>query len=90
MSGVSRVLLASTPSAMGVTVQHFFVARLLDLDETARTDPEFLGPSRGSYQFDRISLQANDLASVDLEPSMVQDYIVENREALSAELALAE
>ena len=38
-SGAARVFLFSSPSDAGVAVQHFFVARLKKLDESARSGP---------------------------------------------------
>lgn len=46
-SGAARVFLFSSPADAGVAVQYFFVARLTNLDESARGGPEFEDPSRG-------------------------------------------
>ncbi|HWG01938.1 MAG TPA: hypothetical protein VG164_08845 [Trebonia sp.] len=35
-------------------VQHFFVARLLEMDESRRHGPEFADPARGGYAADRF------------------------------------
>ena len=86
IAGTSQVLLISTPSDTGVTVQHIFVARLLHLDESARSGPEFTDPSRGVYELDRVDLRGDDLAMVDLKPSVLREFILANREALLAEL----
>jgi ADP-ribose pyrophosphatase YjhB (NUDIX family) len=86
-SGVSRVFLFSSPSDAGVAVQHFFVARLTKLDESARSGPEFDDSSRGGYDLDRIELRGNDLASIDLKPVALKEFILANREALLAEVA---
>jgi len=88
VAGASQVFLVSTPSEAGVAVQYFFVARLLSLDEGARTGPEFHDPSRGGYELDRIELRSDDLVSVDLKPPALREFILANREALLAELAL--
>jgi ADP-ribose pyrophosphatase YjhB (NUDIX family) len=87
-SGAARVFLFSSPSAAGVAVQHFFVARLKKLDESARNGPEFRDASRGGYDLDRIGLQGDDLASVDLKPDALKEFILANREALLAEAAV--
>lgn len=81
----SQVFLFSSPSDFGVSVQHFFVARLLALDLTARSGPEFDDPSRGGYDLDRVDLGGDALASLDLRPAALRDFIVNNREALVAE-----
>jgi hypothetical protein len=70
-------------------VQHFFIARLKKLDESARSGPEFQDPSRGGYELDRLGLRGNDLASVDLKPATLKEFILANREALLAEAAAA-
>lgn len=88
VAGVSQVFLMSNPSDSGVSVQHFFVARLLSLDESARSGPEFDDPSRGGYKLDRIDLRGNELASVDLKPHALRDFILANLEALLAELTV--
>jgi hypothetical protein len=84
------VFLFSSPSEGGVAVQHFFVARLKKLDESARSGPEFQDPSRGGYDLDRISLCGDDLSSVDLKPTALKRFILANRDALLAEAAAAD
>ncbi len=86
-AGASQVFLNSRPSAAGVAVQHFFVARLTSLDWSARSDPEFDDPAKGSYQLERVDLHGDDLASLDLVPAAVKQFILANREALLAEIA---
>ncbi|MEV8609487.1 NUDIX domain-containing protein [Amycolatopsis sp. NPDC051373] len=85
-SGASRVFLVSSPSPSGVAVQYFFVARLTQLDESARTGPEFEDSSRGGYELDRVDLRGDDLASVDVKPVALKEFILANREALLAEV----
>lgn len=85
----SQVFLFSSPSDSGVTVQHFFVARLASLDESARSGPEFSDPSRGGYELDRVDLRGDDLASVDLKPTALKEFILANREALLVEATAA-
>ncbi len=88
-SGAARVFLFSAPSDAGVAVQHFFVARLTKMDMTARNGPEFEDSSRGGYDPVRISLRGEDLASIDLRPAALKDFILANRVALLAEAAAA-
>lgn len=83
----SQVFLFSSPSNAGIAVQHFFVARLAALDESARSGPEFSDPSRGGYELDRVDLWGDDLASIDLKPTALKEFILANREALLAEAA---
>lgn len=86
-SGAAQVFLFSSPSDDGVAVQHFFVARLKRLDESARSGPEFQDASRGGYDLDRIGLRGDDLASVDLKPAALKEFILANKEALLTEAA---
>jgi hypothetical protein len=59
------------------------------LDVTARNGPEFEDSSRGGYDPDRIDLRGEDLASIDLKPTALKEFILANREALLAEAASA-
>ena len=87
-AGASRVLLLSSRSERGIVVAHFFVARLVSLDVSARTGPEFADPARGAYDPDRIDLRGDDLAAIDLRPPELKAFILANREALLAEAGL--
>ena len=86
-AGASQVFLNSRPSRAGVAVQHFFVARLTRLDWSARSDPEFGDPARGSYELELVDQHGDDLASIDLVPAALKQLILANREALIAEVA---
>lgn len=88
-AGASQVFLFSSPSDAGVAVQHFFVARLVTLDESTRSGPEFSDPSRGGYDLDRINLHSDELTSIDLKPTALKEFILANREALLAEAVTA-
>lgn len=85
-TNASQVFLFSSPSNAGVAVQHFFVARLAGLEESARSGPEFSDPSRGGYELDRVDLRGDDLAAVDLKPTALKGFVLANREALLAEV----
>jgi ADP-ribose pyrophosphatase YjhB (NUDIX family) len=87
-SGAARVFLFSSPSDAGIAVQYFFVARLIKLDVSTRSGPEFDDPSRGGYDVDRIDLRGEGLASIDLKPVALKEFILANREALLAEVAV--
>ncbi|HEY4457245.1 MAG TPA: NUDIX domain-containing protein [Pseudonocardiaceae bacterium] len=82
-----QVFLATTPWGNGVQVQHFFLTRLINVDETLRTGPEYADPNRGTYELDRIPL--NDLPGVPLRPVQVRDFIIANTTALLADLPAA-
>lgn len=83
----SQVFMVSSSSEAGVAVQHFFVARLVELDEAARNGPEFAGASRGGYDLDRVDLHGNTLADLDLKPPALKEFILANRAALLAEVS---
>ncbi|MBX9386958.1 NUDIX domain-containing protein [Streptomonospora nanhaiensis] len=83
----SQVFLFSSSSDAGVDVQHFFVARLSSLDESARSGPEYNDPTRGGYTLDRVPLRSEELASIDLKPTALKEFILANDAALLAEAA---
>jgi ADP-ribose pyrophosphatase YjhB (NUDIX family) len=85
VTDATQVFLFSSPSDTGIAVQHFFVARLTSLDESARSGPEFGDPARGGYELDRVDLLGDGLASIDLKPTALKEFILANREALLAE-----
>lgn len=76
----AQVFLFSAPAVEGVSVQHSFVCRLLELREDARTGAEFDGPSRGDYRLDRVTI--DKLPAVDLKPEGLAEFITSNQEAL--------
>jgi 8-oxo-dGTP pyrophosphatase MutT (NUDIX family) len=84
----SQVLLACGQAPRGVQVQHFFVTRLVRLDPAARTGPEFLDPSRGTYDVDYVDLRGDALTDLDLRPAELRDFIFANKVALLAEAGL--
>ncbi|MCL2586443.1 MAG: NUDIX hydrolase [Streptosporangiales bacterium] len=68
----------------GLTVQHYFVARLTGLDLSKRHGPEFEDPSRGAYDPVRVPLSGDceQLAKLDLRPPSLKQFILSNRDAL--------
>jgi ADP-ribose pyrophosphatase YjhB (NUDIX family) len=89
--GASQVFLASGPSRFGLTVSHYFVARLTGIDLSLRTGPELSNPAKGRYDEDRVSLRDDGgaLAAVDLRPAVLRQFILANRVALLAEAGLS-
>ena len=85
----SQVFLFSSPSDAGVAVQHFFVMRLVGLDESNRSGLEFSDASRGGYELDCINLRGDDLVAIDLKPVALKEFILANREALLVEAGAA-
>jgi hypothetical protein len=79
-------------SRAGLTVEHYFVARLVKLDLAARTGEEFGDPAHGAYDIERYSLCGTDdvsLAELDLQPGELKQFILTNRALLLAEAASA-
>ncbi len=83
--GASEVFQFSAPSGVGIAVQHFFVARLTTLDESARSGPEFSDPSQGGYDLDRNDLRGGELSSINLKPTALKEFIQANLETLLAD-----
>jgi ADP-ribose pyrophosphatase YjhB (NUDIX family) len=87
-AGASQVFLVSSRSEAGLRVQHYFVTRLVSLDVASRNGPEVNDPSRGAYDPDRVDLLGDELAGLDLQPPELKAFLLANREALLAEVAL--
>lgn len=83
-SAAIPVFLHSFDSGGGMTVQHYYVARLTRLDLSARHGPEFEDASRGAYDVERVALFGDGLAALDLRPPSLKQFILANREALMA------
>jgi 8-oxo-dGTP pyrophosphatase MutT (NUDIX family) len=77
-----QVFLHSSLESAGLSVQHFFLCRLVSLDEGARTGDEFADVSRGGYDLDRVSL--GDVERVDLKPKELKEFVVRNAQALQS------
>ena len=79
-----QVFLTTAPRRAGIQVHHFFLARLIGIDQSLRTGPELDDPSRGTYELARLAL--DDLADVDLRPVELRNFIIANTAALLADL----
>lgn len=80
----AQVFLTTTPWGNGVQVQHFFLARLINIDPALRNGPEHTDPSRGTYELDRIRL--DDLPGIALRPTQLREFVIANATALLADL----
>ncbi len=88
-TGARQVLLLSSPAREGgIVIAHFFVVRLVRMDVSARSGPEFDDPARGAYDPDRFDLYGAALGKIDLRPPEVRKFILANREALLIEAGL--
>jgi 8-oxo-dGTP pyrophosphatase MutT (NUDIX family) len=82
---VGRLLTSVSAAAEGgLSVQYFFVARLLDLDEARRSGAEHTDPTRGGYELERVRLDR--LAGLALRPAVLADVILRNRTELLADV----
>lgn len=70
----------------GVKVQHFFACRLASMDLSRRHGPEVDEP-RGEYEVVRIPFTRKGIASVDVVPPSLRDYLDANVEGVLALLA---
>jgi 8-oxo-dGTP pyrophosphatase MutT (NUDIX family) len=89
-TGASQVFLVSGQNRFGLTVAHYFVARLTSLDLAKRHGPELADPTRGSYDEHRVTLldDGTALAATDLRPIELKHFILANRPALLAEAGI--
>ena len=87
--GATEVDVHAEPRAGDASVQHFFLARLANLDLALRDGPEFHDPSRGSYDLDRVDLSKDGraLELLDLRPAALKEFILADRENLLAAAA---
>jgi ADP-ribose pyrophosphatase YjhB (NUDIX family) len=72
--------------ARGVKVQHFFVCRLASMDLTQRHGPEVEEPC-GEYDVVRVPFSREGIASVEVVPPSLRDYLDANIEGVRALLA---
>ncbi|APU16157.1 MULTISPECIES: NUDIX domain-containing protein [Actinoalloteichus] len=79
-----QLTLITSVAEGGQSVQYFFAATLVSLDESARTGDEHTDVSRGGYEMERIPLE--QLAEYDLKPTVLRDFVLENRSAVLADL----
>ncbi|WP_449344037.1 NUDIX domain-containing protein [Streptomyces pactum] len=77
---------AEAAGSGAVKVQHFFVCRLASMDLTRRHGPEVDEP-RGEYEVVRVPFTRKGIASVDVVPPSLRDYLDSNVEGVLALLA---
>ena len=70
----------------GLRVNHFFLARLVDLDPARRSGPELDVEFRGTLEADARGI--DEVAGLDLRPSDLREHVVTHWPALLAEAAL--
>ncbi|MDT0327545.1 NUDIX hydrolase [Nocardiopsis lambiniae] len=72
---VRQVLLLTEEVPGGVRLQYVFVARLVSMDPSARTGPEFDDPGRGTYDVVRVPATRDALATVRLLPPSLAEFV---------------
>lgn len=82
---VYQAFMYSVQESTGVSVQHFFLARLVELDEAARTGAEYTDAGRGGYILDRVEVGV--LGELDLKPAALKEFVLANHEALAVDAA---
>lgn len=70
----------------GLKVQHFFVCRLESMDLSLRHGPEMEAPC-GTYDIVRVPFTREGIASVEVVPPSLRDYLDGNIEGITALLA---
>lgn len=79
---VQQVYVLTELKEGGISVHHFFLASLADMDLTARTGSEFKQAERGGYEVVRVPFTAEGVGAVQLMPSELADYLSTNTEGL--------
>ncbi|WP_257786121.1 NUDIX domain-containing protein [Actinoalloteichus hymeniacidonis] len=79
-----QLTLVTSVAEGGQSVQYFFAASLITLDESLRTGDEHTDVHRGGYEVERIPLER--LGEYDLKPTVVRDFLLENRSAVLVDL----
>lgn len=85
--GTASLIYVLTMPFNGVlTMQYFYLARVLDMNWDARTGSEYKGDKADNYQPYTTPWDAT-LADVELRPRELRDYLVQNAQALQELLA---
>jgi len=62
--------------------EHFFICRLLHLDLSQRSGPEFDDPTRGEYIPDPVPLTPSAIRQLNIRTVELQEYLLNNLETL--------
>ena len=82
IADATQVFMTSSPDPDGAGSEYVYAARLVRMDESARSGPEPAAPSRGEYGVDRVDLLGDALASLDLRPAALKEFILAHRHSL--------
>jgi 8-oxo-dGTP pyrophosphatase MutT (NUDIX family) len=81
-----QVCLLRVPNGGRTDIQHFFVCRVLGVDPSLRSGPEYTDPARGGYQLVRV--RPDQLAALDLRPAELCAFLTANLEAVLSQATL--
>lgn len=74
IDGVRQVFLITDEHSEGVSLQHVFIARLVSMDLSQRTGPEFTEPGRGTYEVVAVPATRDALAGIRLLPPQLAEF----------------
>lgn len=83
---IAQVFLIKDVVEDGIAIQHVFLAELAPADLVAPTGKELNIPSRGDYELVRVPFTAESIASIDLRPAVLADFLASTHDALFASL----
>lgn len=78
IDGVHQVLLITDDLPQGIGLQHIFVARLVSMDPSRRTGPEFIDPDHGTYEVVTVPATREALADIHLLPPRLAEFAQAN------------
>lgn len=73
----TEFLTLTEPGEKVAVVQHYFRARVLDMDPDRRSGPELDDPGIGDFSPVRVALDASAVRALDLHPPELADYLWE-------------
>ncbi|MFD9700078.1 hypothetical protein [Lentzea sp. NPDC059081] len=79
-----RVPVISAETSRSVAVQEIFAARLVSIDEAARSGAEWTDAGRGGYDVERVPV--DEVGGLDLKPAELRDFVIRNAHTLLADL----
>lgn len=72
----------------GIAIQHICLARLASAKFVEPTGKELGAPGRGGYELVRVPFTAEGLRGIDLQPTVLTEYLSSTCDALLASLGL--
>lgn len=75
---VRHVLTVKGPTLAGDAEQFFFATRLVSMDVSHRTGPEFHNPEKGTYEIELVPCEPEALARLNIIPVELAGYLKAN------------